>query len=167
MADKNINQVNGGQTTSPTNGRFYVIRPAATPSGFEDYWISESDLHSALNTLISSNTSNISNHETRITQVESSVLKTVVQNTGTFDFNMPINSSIDSICIKTRTGNPIVSIVNATSGDVYLSEYDIESDGYLRLTLNTEPFKNVSNIQVTVIGGYIDITRFTKTNIFS
>lgn len=164
---ENINNVDGGQTTSPENGRMYIIRPAATPSGFQDHWISEADLHSALNDLISANTSNISNHETRITQIESAVLKTVVQNTGTFDFNMPINSSVDSICIKTRTGSPIVTIQNTTNGDIYLDEYDVESDGYLRLTLNTEPFKNVSNIQVTVIGGNIDITRFTKTNIFS
>lgn len=169
MADKNILQVDGGQTTSPINGRFYLLRPGATPSGLQDHWISESDLHLALNNRITTNEGDIISLESRMAVVESAISKILNTNvSGIYSFNMLTDSRIDSFCIKYKTGAPIINIgLNSGAGNEYIKDYEMSSTAdNISLTLN-ELYNQTTQIDVSVIGGTIDLVRFVKVNIFT
>lgn len=167
MADKNLNQVDGGQTTSPASGRLYIIKPAATPSGFQDHWITEADLHLALQNQITINTDDITALDVRVTAVEASSLKTVTLSSITTSFAMPAYSMLDLIVVNWKSATPEIRVGTTEGGDEIQSDIILTSEENIFSIILFQPYWESTDIYITVSDGVIDFTRFTRTNIFT
>ena len=159
---KNLLNVDGGQTVSYTGGRIYIILPAATPSGWQDYYIDVSDLLSVVNGLITTNAGNISTNSSNITTLQGLIKKTRTSSTGTFSFGMQADSELTSITFVKDSGTPTVKVGLAAGDDTLVYEHVVEDRTTFSLFY---PFEGAATVHVTVTGGQIDVIRYEKRNV--
>lgn len=159
---KNLLNVDGGQIVSYTNGRLYIIKPAATPSGWQDYYIEVSDLLSVLNGLISTNSSNITLNNNRLSTLEDLTKKTRTASTGTFTFPMPADSELSVIVFVKKTGTPEVKAGLSAGDSSLVYAHTVSTRTTFALFY---PFDSGATVHITVTGGTIDCIFYSKENV--
>lgn len=161
MADLNMLQAPGGESIAESGGYVHIV------IGGVDYFISRANLLKANTDDIAILENTTTNNETRITTIESSILKNPVLNTTTFQFDMAAGSLLEMICINRSEQSPLVKVGTTSGGDELIAETELTTDDDGFTTTFNKQFNTATTIYVTVTGGRIDLTRFTKTGLFS
>jgi hypothetical protein len=165
MADRNLLQAAGGPAASPVNGYFYVVIAGV------DYYISEEDLHAALNSGISGNTSAIAALLARVTALENLTDRKIKTNTaGSSTFTIEQESSVYGASIYyVSGGDPITVKLGTTPGGndlIYDMEINSTTSKEGSATFRyTSPKTTSGTLYLTVSGGRIDIVLFYSRNI--
>lgn len=167
MADKNLLQVDGGQIVTPTGARFYAITPdGGSPTGWQDNYIDEADLHSALQGQITVNAGNITTNQTDITALQNLTKKDVTLSTGTYSFTLPADSRIEGFTFYWISGASVT--VTVTSGATTISgAKTLDSTAktlWLTNAYNSDKASS-KNITITITGGLLDSIIFYREDL--
>jgi hypothetical protein len=165
MANKNILQVDGGQTTVITGGRIYMILPAATPSGFQDYWIAVSDFQADITSDISSIQSDITTIDLQINDLQ--ILTSYLDYADvSASFSIPISAGneVESIVAEWISATPTIKVgTSAGAHDLSGMEITVPSTGTKRCKMSIDyPSAADHTIYITLTGGHIKLFVFLK-----
>jgi len=161
------NEVDGGEL-SALNGTeiLNVYRPAATASGWQDYFISGVNFLKAVTDDIAGILSTITGINNSITALNNMQSKTRTANQNSaFTFTQAADSDISDIYLFYRTGAPTIMVGTSAGTDDVCNATTLSTlnkDAHHRISV----YSTVSRtIYVTITGGSIDFVRYEKKSI--
>lgn len=172
MADKNLNQVDGGQIADPSNGRFYIIVPdGGAPTGWQDHYIEYDDLASLLQAQITSNDSDISTLQTSVTALQNLTAKRVdTGKNSAYSFSLPAKSLIEGFVVYYEAGTSInFKVGTSVGGEQIVSQKtgiaDSTTKQYSIARWYPTTYDASQTIYVTISGGTATVITLYKKNL--
>lgn len=171
MANKYLTQVDGGQTAVILNGIMYIALPAATPTGYQDYFIPVDDLLADVNADIATINLNLANIGTALTRALTMLDRVVdINKNANYTFSVENTTTVEAFVINWKAATPAIKI-GTTPGGSELSGMTINlssTDKRYPLTVwYTHAEAAAQTVYITISGGTVDITRFQRLNILT
>lgn len=121
MADKKGSQL---PTTSTITGVYIpiLLPDGGSPTGYEDYRITVTDLQTGLQSQITTNIADLVTLDERTTVLEGiNAVTKLPARTGAIEFSQPANSDVWKISARIYTGSPTIKIGTTLGGEEILS----------------------------------------------
>jgi hypothetical protein len=171
MANKYLTQVDGGQTTITLNGIMYIALPAATPTGYQDYFIPVEYLLADVNADIYTLQIDLNNAISSITALQELMSKVVDLNkNANYELTVANTTVIEAFVLNWKAGTPSIKI-GTTSGGSELSGMTINlssTDKRYPLTVwYNHAETTAQTVYITISDGTVDITRFQRLSILT
>ncbi len=150
------NAVNGGSVTSSPSGTIVVIHaPAATVSGWQDYYITEENFLAAVNNSITAIDNRVSINEADIVELQDlgELDKSLIYlNTATTKV-IELNSLIEYIAVYKSSGTPSVKVGTTLGGEDIVPNTSDFGAGVVVFRLDYWTGFNNLTLHITVSGG--------------
>ena len=166
MADE-ILRVDKAQTTSRTNGALWIQKSgAATPSTYDDFFIEPDDFLASEQSRLTTNESDISSLDTRVTTLEEGLTKRIYDNRNT---SFTVTQNADSRLIEigfrksSATGTLTVAVGTGAGLDNIVSSKEVTSER----SVNIDEYSQTSRtIYITISGSFSDVVIYSRENVY-